>query len=249
MENGTFVICMLVAMAIGYFVMKLLATKFFINLYNETGKNMITRPRQLLGFLTGIVLLLGGVIVASEGIMIGSPFTTALAVALTPLALTSIMFLTNRSVGTKKAIWCTVYQLALGLCFIGRLLVWIVEISLEIGGMICFGNKARFTWHPFFFTIINKDGTVSEKKRAIVVMNEDGSFEGGFKTATKIEAQMNSTRLASEQRYVENEIAREALERDLSISSGGSGVDEQQRIDELEREYDRLESQKKSLAG
>lgn len=249
MENGTFVICMLVAMAIGYFVMKLLATKFFINLYNETGKNMITRPRQLLGFLAGIALLFGVVMIASEDITVGSSFTTVLIGVLAPAAITAIMLLTNQSVGAKKAVWCTVYQLALGICFIGRLLVWIVEISLELGGMICFGSTARFTWHPFFFTIINKDGTVSEKKNANVVMNEDGSFEGGFKTATKIEAQMNSTRLASEQAYIEDEIARETYERDVSMSEGRDGVDEQQRINELEREYDRLESQKKSLAG
>ena len=245
MENGTVVICLLIGMLIGYLILKSLATKYFIKLYRETGKNMITRPRQLLGFIAGLAMLFGLVAISTDDIFDSAPLKTALISILVPIVIAAIMYLTNRSVGNKRAIFCTAYQLALGICFVGRLLVWIVEISFEIGGMICFGDTARFTWHPFFLTIINKDGSVSEKKSANVVMNEDGAFEGGFKTATKIEAQMNNTRVATEQSFIEDEIRCEAINRDQAIYEGGEGVDEQQRIDELQKQYNDLDAQKR----
>ncbi len=240
MDNST-VIIMLVAMVAGYIILKLLATKYFIRLYNETGKNMITKPRQLLGFVTGIALIAGIVAIASQefyGIQI---FGIILMLAILLLS----MIMANKSVGGKHTAFCTLYQLALGVCFVGRFLVWLLEISWSIGGMICFGGSASFKWHPFFFTIIDENGHVVEKKNANVVMNEDGAFEGSANTATKITEEMNNMRIRQEQTFIEQEIEREKLNLDQAIDEGDSGAFEQQRINELEAQYDHLESQKK----
>ena len=244
MENSGFVICMLIGMVVGYFVLKLLATKYFIRLYRETGKNMITKPRQLLGFVTGISFLVGIVAVCTGEIMLGESLGTVLMLVGCPLIFCLLMALLNKSVGGKHIVLCTLYQIALGICFVGRLLVWIVEISLELGRMINFGGTAKFTWHPFFFTIIDRDGNVVEKNKANVVMNEDGAFEGAANTAARIEKDMNNARINQNMRQIEKEIEQEKVFLDEAISEGGTGVEEQQRIDDLEDQYDALAAQR-----
>ena len=238
------IIGMIIAMVVGYIVMKLLATKYFVGLYRKTGKNMITRPRQLLGFIAGFSLFLGLIAVTDSEIRGEYVLETMLMLVVVPLAATLLMLLANKSVGGKDMVLCTVYQLALGVCFVGRFLVWLVELMFEISGMLFFGETAHFTWHPFFFTIINRDGTVIEKKKANVVMNEDGSYEGSFKTAANIEREMNDTRIAQEQRSVTEQLDREKEELAQALQDGHSGAREQQKIDELEKEYQHLETQK-----
>jgi hypothetical protein len=242
MNNPTLVICLLAILIVGYIVLKALATKYFVRLYENTGRNMITRPRQLLGFLAGTSLCLSVVFAIFEDMRIG------LVMMLFPAALIACMVLANRSIGGKNIAYCTAYQLALGICFVGRFLVWLVEISFSIGGMICFGDSAKFTWHPFFFTIIRKDGGVSESKSANVVMNEDGGFAGAAATASNIEAEMNNSRIRQAQGYLENEMEQERVALYDATSCGEDGVKEQQRLNELREEYDVLEAKKHAAA-
>ena len=242
MNNPGLMIALIAVMIIGYIALKLLATKYFVGLYRRTGKNMANKPRQLLGFLAGTSLLVSVIAMASGEIILAEAIPFLLASA----GLVALMLLANKRIGGKDIAWCTLYQLALGFCFVGRLLIWILEISLEIGGMICFGNSAKFTWHPFFFTIIRKDGSVVENKSANVVLNEDGGFEGSAQTAAKIEAQMNSNRIRQEQGSLEREMEEVKFEQQQAQSYGDSGDVEQQRINELQDRYDALEAKKRN---